>query len=45
MNIWRKAYTIKYVLSVRVQMVFQFLACLVKEENKYKVCACFFENT
>jgi hypothetical protein len=45
MNILRKAYTTKYVLSVRVQMVFQCLACLVQEKDKYKVCACFFENT
>jgi len=43
-NIVLKAYKIESVLSVHVQMVFQFLACLVKKNNKCKVSACFFEK-
>jgi hypothetical protein len=32
--------------SVHAQMFFyKILGCLLKEKNKYKVSACFFENT
>jgi hypothetical protein len=34
-----KAYEIKSVLTLHVQMVFNFFACLVKQKNKYKVPA------
>ncbi len=36
---------IKSVLSVHAQLVLKFLTCFIKEKNKYKVFACFFENT
>ncbi len=39
------AYNIKSVLSLHAQMVFEFLACLVLEKNKYVVFVCLFENT
>jgi hypothetical protein len=45
MNIILKTYKIKSVLSVRAQIVLKFVGCLVKEKNKYKSSACFFENT
>ncbi len=38
-------YTIKSVLSVHAQKVFKYFVCLVEVKNKYKVSACFFENT
>jgi hypothetical protein len=40
-----KACQIYSVLSVHALMNLKILACLVKEKNKYKAFACFFENT
>jgi hypothetical protein len=40
-----KAYKIKTVLSVHVRWFIVFLACLVQEENTYKVSVWIFENT
>ncbi len=43
MDILLKANKIISVLSVHAQMYFKFLACHVKEKNKFKVSACFLE--
>jgi hypothetical protein len=41
MNIFLKAYIIKSMLSLHAQTVVKFLACFLKDINKWKVSACF----
>jgi hypothetical protein len=44
MNIYLKAFRMKSVLSVHAQMIFKFLAYLVREKNKYKFLLAFLKK-